>query len=223
MTVRDSQILATYAAFTDKTLFLVDESLAAEIVLGKAAVIRHEMGRGHLQLYGPHFEHPHFSVANELLIRALYWDMPYKRLSDQNAPSEAMKISGREAKQFIRDIKRQISNGRIVATGLEILPISWQIGNKIYEAGKIRVFLDAIWQRIRILETLEKVLVSEREKSILMKNLLDVVTILRAVKREPKQTEKTSPSGLEMFAKLSDACALFLNFYFRSLADILKR
>ncbi len=61
MTVGDSQILATYAAFTDKTLFLVDESLAAEIVLGKAAVIRHEMGRGHLHLYGPHFEHPHFA------------------------------------------------------------------------------------------------------------------------------------------------------------------
>ena len=133
-----------------------------------------------------------------------------------------MKISGREAKQFIRDIKRQISNGRIVATGLEILPISWQIGNKIYEAGKIRVFLEAIWQRIRILENLEKVLVSEREKSILMKTLVDVVTILRAVKREPKQTEKTSPSGLEMFTKLSDACALFLKIYFGSLADILK-
>ena len=161
-------------------------------------------------------------IANELLIRALYWDMPHKRLSDQNVPSEAMKISGREAKQFIRDIKRQISNGRIVATGLEILPISWQIGNKIYEAGKIRVFLETIWQRIRILENLEKILVNEREKSILVKTLVDAVTILRAIKREPKQTEKTSPSGLEMFTKLSDACALFLKIYFGSLADILK-
>ena len=159
MTVGDaSQILATYEAFTNNTLFLVDETLAAEIVLGKAAVIRHKMGHGHLHLYGPHFEHPHFPDANKLLIRALYWDMPHDRLSAQKDSSETTEMTGREAKQFIRDIKRQVSNGRIVATGLEILPISWQIGNKIYEAAKIRVFLEAIWQRIGTLENLEKFL-----------------------------------------------------------------
>ena len=224
MTAGDaSQILATYEAFTDKTLFLVDKTLAGEILIGKAAVIRHQMGRGHLHLYGPHFEHPLFPEANDLLIRALYWDMPETRLPSRNRSPETTEMTGPEARQFVTDIKRQISNGRIVATGLEMLPVSWQIGNKIYEATKIRVFLETIWQRIRTLEKLERVLVSDREKPVLLKTLSEIVTILRAIKREPKQTEEISPSGREMFSKLNDACALFLKIYFGSLADILKR
>ena len=127
-------------------------------------------------------------------------------------------MTGDEAKQFVRDIKRQVSNGRIVATGLEILPISWQIGNKLYEAAKIRVFLEAVWQRIRTLENLETVLAVEREKSVLLKTLTEVVTILRSIKRQQKQTEEESVSGQELFTKLNDACALFLKIYFGSLA-----
>ena len=219
MTVGDtSQILATYEAFTDNTQFLVDETFAAQTVLGRAAVIRHKMGHGYLHLYGPHFEHPHFHDANKLLLRALYWDMPPTSFSVRNVDREAMEIKGGEAKRFVRDIKRQISNGRIVATGLEILPVSWQIGNKLYEAAKIRVFLEAVWQRMRTLENLETVFAVEREKPVLMKTLEEIVTILRTIKRQQKQSEEEPVSGQELFTKLNDACALFLKIYFGSLA-----
>ena len=224
MTVGESsQILATYAAFTEKTLFLVDESLAEETLLGKAAVIRHGMGHGHLQLYGPHFEHPHYPVANDLLIRALYWDMPHSRPPARHRSPEPWEIKDLEAKQFVTDIKRQISNGRIVATGLEILPLSWQIGNKIYEAAKIRVFLETIWQRIRILEKLDKIIVSEKEKLVLLETLSEIVLLLRTIKKGLKHTQATPHSGQDMFAKLNDACALFLKIYFESMASAFKK
>ena len=62
-TTNPASVLATYTNFTQKTLFLVDRKLAEKTLLGNAAVIREKMGRGHLHLFGPHFEHPHFSKS----------------------------------------------------------------------------------------------------------------------------------------------------------------
>ena len=85
-----TQVLATYRSFTDKTVFLVDKALAADTVIGKAAVIRQKMGKGCLHLYGPHFEHPRFNAANQLLTDAMIWDVQKRprRGEDRNAETD---------------------------------------------------------------------------------------------------------------------------------------
>jgi hypothetical protein len=68
VTGRASDVLACYESFTEKTLFLVDEALAEKTLLGKVAAARTGMGDGSLYLFGPHFEHPHFPMANLLVL-----------------------------------------------------------------------------------------------------------------------------------------------------------
>ena len=70
-----ADVLARYEGFTNKTQFLVDEAIAETTMIGRAAAVRSKMGSGCFYLFGPHFEHPHFPFANQLVADAMYWDM----------------------------------------------------------------------------------------------------------------------------------------------------
>jgi len=222
MTVTNpASVMATYTNFTDKTLFLVDRKLAENTLLGNAAVIREKMGHGHLHLYGPHFEHPHFLKANLFLADAMMWDLPNQTAPTAN-PEDGMNIlSGSEKQRFIRDFKRELSNSRIVAAGLEMLPLKWTIGSKVYETGKIRVFLEALWQRIRSFEKERLILVRTGQDDLLVQTALHVTKSIRQIKKALDQktdTQKadTLKTATLLFSLLNKTSALFLEIYFRS-------
>ena len=222
MTVANpASVMATYTAFTDKTLFLVDQKLAENTLLGNAAVIRGKMGHGHLHLYGPHFEHPHFREANLFLADAMMRDLPNQTAPAAN-PEDGMNIlSGSLKQRFIRDFKRELSNSRIVAAGLEMLPLKWTIGNKVYETGKIRVFLEALWQRIRSFEKERLILVRAGQDDLLVQRALHVTKSIRQIKKAldqktGAQKADTLKTATLLFSLLSKTSALFLEIYFRS-------
>jgi len=209
-------VLATYTDFTDKTLFLVDRKLAEKTLLGNAAVIRGKMGQGHLHLYGPHFEHPHFSKANLFLTNAMMHDLPHETVPSVNPEDGVAILSDSKKKGFIRDVKRELSNSRIVAAGLEMLPLKWTIGSKIYETGKIRVFLEALWQRIRPLEKSGTVLVPTGGEDQLIQSALHVTRNIRQIKKGWDREEDTLATATALFSLLNKTSALFLEIYFRS-------
>jgi glutamine amidotransferase-like uncharacterized protein len=211
-----SQIVATYSDFTEKTLFLVDKEVARETLLGKAAVIRKQMGAGHLYLFGPHFEHPHFPVANRLLLNAIYWDAQEPPLSEEGAHKEQALLGCEDMKVLLRDIKREISNSRIVAAGLETLPVRWKIGNKIYEPEKIRVFIDAIWQRIKVLERSNRLEILRGEGESILQGASEVTLLLRDVKRGIDAGIDTIGWAKRVFELLNRNCTTFLEMYFRT-------
>jgi len=222
MTVANpASVMATYTAFTDKTLFLVDQKLAENTLLGNAAVIRGKMGHGHLHLYGPHFEHPHFREANLFLADAMMRDLPNQTAPAAN-PEDGMNIlSGSLKQRFIRDFKRELSNSRIVAAGLEMLPLKWTIGNKVYETGKIRVFLEALWQRIRSFEKERLILVRAGQDDLLVQRALHVTKSIRQIKKAldqktGAQKADTLKTATLLFSLLNKTSALFLEIYFRS-------
>ena len=131
-----SEVLARYKAFTPKTMFLVDEPLARKTLIGRAAVIREPFGGGVFYLFGPHFEHPHFSSANQCLARVMAWEQRQRLqegLGSRPKKGEQDVLQGPELKRWLRDLKREISHSRLVANGLETLDVRWLIGNKIYE------------------------------------------------------------------------------------------
>jgi hypothetical protein len=216
MTISNPEsVLATYTNFTQKTLFLVDRKLAEKTLLGNAAVIREKMGRGHLHLYGPHFEHPHFSKANLFLSNAMMHDLPQESVPSEN-PEEGMAIlSGFEKKGFVRDVKRELSNSRIVAAGLEMIPLKWTIGNKVYETGKIRVFLEALWQRMKSLERGGFILVRGGEEDRLVQAALHVTENIRQIKKGWDRKTDTLATATALFNLLNKTSALFLKIYFR--------
>jgi len=217
MTTHNAQsVLATYTGFTDKTLFLVDRTLAENTLLGNAAVIREKMGDGHLHLFGPHFEHPYFPKANHFLANAMMGDLPHQAVS-LTGPEVKMEIlAGSRKKGFIRDFKRELSNSRIVAAGLEMVPLKWTIGNKVYETGKIRVFLEALWQRIRSFEKEAFVLVRPAQDDLLVERALHVTTRIREIKKGWDRKTDTLQTATSLFALLNKTSALFLEIYFRS-------
>ncbi|MFP3911110.1 MAG: BPL-N domain-containing protein [Desulfobacteraceae bacterium] len=221
MTLSDpAAVLVRYTGFTDHTLFLVDRKLAEETVLGKAAVIRKKMGAGHFHLYGPHFEHPRFPTANHLMAAAMYWDL--RRGNPPCPRTDALQgnafLSKKSAKHFIRAVKREISNARIVAAGLEMQPVQWTIGNKVYDPGKIRVFLEAIWSRLGVLEKAPRLCIQPGQDGAAMRHTASLTSLVRATKRDWDQARNTPDMARTLFSELSHSSMLFLDIYFRTQA-----
>lgn len=211
-----AQVLAVYSGFTEKTVFLVDEQLAADTVLGKAAVIRQKMGRGHLHLYGPHFEHPRFTMANQLLADAMLWDLRRDPVQVGDNTSDPVLLSAEDCRNLLRDIKREMSNSRVVAVGLETLPVQWKIGNKVYETAKIREFIEPVWQRIRRLEKLNQLILLPGQASRLLQAASKTTRLLRKIKGDTNRGVDTLPAARNMFETLNLLSTLFLDIYFRT-------
>ena len=211
-----AQVLATYSGFTKKTLFLVDEQLARDTVLGRAAVIRHKMGTGYLHLYGPHFEHPRFIVANQLLADAMLWDLQHNpvRAGENNANEEI--ITGEACLNLLRDIKREISNSRVVAVGLETMPVRWLIGKKIYETAKIREFIEPVWSRIKVLEKAGQVCIQKGQDRVIIQKASEVTSLLRDIKNRINHHADTHDMAGRMFRRLNKVCTLFFESFFRT-------
>lgn len=217
MVVSDqTEVLAHYSDFTDKTIFLVDESLARDTILGKAAVVRKKMGDGHIYLFGPHFEHPRFPLANKLLVDTIYWDSRKRSLPEESVQQDHMIVQGIDLKRLIRIIKREISNSRIVAVGLETMPVNWLIGKKVYEPAKIREFLEAIWTRIKRLENADQIIIPAGKDVLLAQSVLEIITLLRETKREIDNELAGIESANRVFKLLNKTSKLFLEIYFRS-------
>lgn len=215
VTSGDSDVLAYYDSFTEKTLFLVDESLAEKTLLGKVAAARTAMGDGHLYLFGPHFEHPLFPIANHLVAAAIFWDMKKGRTNRRSSSSEFV-FEGPTKEKLVRDIKREISNSRIVAVGLEGAPVQWLIGCKIYEPEKIRVFLEAIWKRIRKLERSHRICARPEAREEVVASASRVTHLLRQMKSRIDDCSDTQDLAGDLFDSMRRLTMVFLQIYFDS-------
>ncbi len=210
----NSEVLATYTGFTDKTIFLVDEKLAEETLINRAAVIRKTLGRGALYLFGPHFEHPYFPRANEFLIRLIGWETAHKPMGQKE--SHLLDETTVMKRDFLYELKRHVSNSRVVAGGLEMLPVHWIIGNKIYEPGKIRVFLDSVWKRIKKLGGYARIIGIRGEEEFILQKAEAVTRELRQLKRDIDLGVDTNKLAQIIFMDLSQLSSVFIKIYFRS-------
>lgn len=210
------QVLARYQGFTDKTLFLVDRDLAAETLLGRTAALRAELGRGWLYLFGPHFEHPRYPQANRLLADAIYWNPPEAGGSTAAGPASGPALTGREAKLYLREIKRWLSNARIAALAMEDSPVRWTIGRKVYEPAKFRVYLEAVWGRLRSLER-TPVLLPARDADKLPGWWQGAAEDLRRIKRKLDQGRDAVELAADLFPRLNRAAARFMQTYFQTV------
>lgn len=211
------EVLAHYESFTDKTIFLVDDELAQETLIGKAAAIKAKMGSGHFYLFGPHFEHPYFPSANKLVADAIYWDMGPSPLNTPASEQKGIMLKGDKAKKLVRDIKRELSNARIVAYGMEMLPVHWLIGNKIYEPGKIRMFLEAMWLRLKRLEKLEALSIQDGEHENIVQGALDTTVLLKKIKGDVEKGLDTVGLATKIFGNLNIMSTVFLGIYFATV------
>ena len=209
----DADTLARYTGFTDNTLFLTNEQLAGDTLLGKSALMHKQIGSGNLYLLGPHLEHPHFLEANTLIAEMIFKSTFETEPAHQYAIPPHLSMHDEANHVLVRDIKSQVSNARIVALSLERNQVTWKIGHKIYDPAKIRVFLETIWERFSVLEN-SCFSVDEDLLNGLKASFEDITRLIREVKLMlDKGTDSTDKASV-LFNLIKDSCAHFLRLYF---------
>ncbi len=213
----EEQVLARYAGFTSRTRFLVEPELAENTLLTNAAVLRTKLGQGTCYLFGPHLEHPHYADANQLLADAMYWDTPSEVDEEADAHS-CEQLMAKTRRAWLKDLKREVSNVRIVALGLESHPARWLIGRKVYEPAKLRVFAEAVWERLRKLERMPRLFLPERAAE-LISDWKAVTFCVRLLYRELHRGNDTQKIAQDLFPELNLATARFMELYFYNLLE----
>jgi glutamine amidotransferase-like uncharacterized protein len=212
-------VLACYTAFTSKTIFFLDREIGAEVFLGKAAAIKSRKGRGHFFLFGPHFEHPHYPKANELLGQIIRRYVRGDTAQEIPYTVDAEPLEKSEIKESIRSLKRHISDCRIMAIGLEMNPVRWQLGMKTYEPEKILVFLHAVWNRILVLERMADWKTSKTDYRKMLSYGSEISLLIRQIKRLLDREGETTPLAAYLFNIMKSFTGLFLTTYFNTLKD----
>jgi len=209
--------LAHYREFTDDTIFLAEQELAQRMFIGNAAVIKKRLGKGTLWLFGPHFEHPMFPLANSAIVKSMYISLNENDSRDySNFSQEGKMIDGFFSKEVFKALKREVSNSRIMALGLESKQIYWVIGKKSYEPEKIRVFLETVWRRLPGLMTNRVVFGRKTEFEELSGMFCEIRKDIKSVASGLQKDEDTTPVAERMFTGLKRATARFLDIYFRN-------
>jgi hypothetical protein len=204
----DSECLATYSSFTDRTSFLTEEDVARDTLLGRPAALRKQFGNGVLYLFGPHFEHPDYPASNAVIGTILA--NPTDGLGADVAPREEDSRAPNGAR--LKELKGVISNARVAYRGLE--GATWRIGLKTWDHDKIGYFIDAIWERIRRAEStgLEIGL-----SSSVVEGFSGCVCRMRSVRSGMREGMDTTRQADDMIRDLAKTSSAFFDGYFAAL------
>ncbi len=208
----DAVPLARYAGFTSKTEFLASREKADEILTGKTAVCLKKYDKGSIILSGPHLEHPSFHEANAMIADSVYFSQSVY-YDKQYETDYAFHLD----KNLLVDLKRAISNIRIIALGLEHSAISWLVGRKYYEPEKIRTYAESLWKRIIILEKTGGLSMFSYDRKFLDESVYLSAEALQIIKNLKNMMERNEPSdetASELFHCLRLLSKIFFTYYF---------
>ena len=206
---QEAEVLAEYAGFTDSTDFLIDHEIAGHALLGTAAAIKKIYGKGAFYLFGPHFEHPDYHEANNLLFEIIAGTKPCQIATPQEPARRPV-----DKKQYLAFLSA-VSNARIMALALERTAFTWLIGRKVYDPEKIRVFIETIWKRARNLEASESLaFIGSSEIELLTVQTVEVARIIQKLRNNGHPLEQEAALAESLFFTLRKTAAAFLTIYF---------
>lgn len=214
----DIEPIAIYKGFTKKTKFLVEEELAEKTLVGNIAVAKKSMGKGHLYIFGPHFEHPHYPSCNLFLGEIILKEQngkPFPIQKDFSGDSQN-RVKGEALRGLLKDLKRELSNSRIMASGMDDFSVSWLIGNKYYEPEKISVFINTVWDKLKDLESMLDLGV---DKNLLLRCVeisKEIAKDIKTIKSEMGNQGNATLLASKLFLNLKTLSSNFFTFYFRA-------
>jgi hypothetical protein len=214
----DIEPIAAYKGFTKKTKFLVKEELAEKILIGNIAVAKKSMGRGYLYIFGPHFEHPHYPSCNlflkEIICKEQHGDLHPIRKDFYEDPEN--QIQGEALRELLKDLKRELSNSRIAASGMNDFSVSWLIGNKYYEPEKISVFINSVWDKLRAIESLSILKLDQHLLLRCVEISKEIIKDIKTIRSEMKEQGNTLLLASKLFLNLKALSSHFFTLYFRA-------
>lgn len=223
--LNDEEVAAVFAGLSDRAAYPWPRDEAGGLLEGKPAVIYASRGLGTAVASGPHLEHPLFPRANALAAE-LVWKHWRKRLEGGLSGRPEQHTSegclsgrpkpgdGREIEMLLHDIKRQVSNARIVGFGLEKMPVTWRIGVKVWEPEKIRMFLDYAWRRLPYLEGKKDRITEAAQLELLADGYAGVTGLARSLKMKVESGEDSLEEAISLLTSLKELTAQFLSLYF---------
>ena len=218
-----SWVLAKYQEFTPKTSFLTSQKIAEKTLIGHGAVVRVPFNMGCFYLLGPHLEHPGFKQANQFIIDALIRETAQKNdlagSKGLQATPPSLKLTGKDAKELLLSIRRELSNSRIVAGSLEFLPVQWLIGQKVYEPQKVRVYLESMWKRLRVLEKNKELTLMAGQSDRIITAACRITIELRRIKQQLDAKEDSLKTAIIIFDLLHTMAISFFELYFANLLN----
>ena len=212
----DIEPIATYKGFTKKTKFLVEAELAEKTLIGNVAVAKKSMGKGHLYIFGPHFEHPYYPECNLFLAEIIAQQKNGRLHPIQKDFSEGPRnqMKGEALRNLLRDLKRELSNARIAASGMNDDSIHWLIGNKYYEPEKISVFVKTIWDKVKVLESTADLAVEKEPLLQCVELSREIANDVRVVKSEMREQGDVTLLATRLFFNLKALSSNFFGLYF---------
>jgi len=213
------KVLARYSGFTPKTVFLSTRTLADQTLIDKAAIVKTTLKNGTLFLCGPHMEHPRFPEANAVVADMLAGHNRPVAAAHRRRYHNARRPCAKGAGTLVH-LRRQLSNARIAAAGLEWTPVSWLVGRKIYEPAHLREFIEAIWSRVNWLQK-----TGVAQEHIAAAGLLaDGAATVSGLLRNLKATLDGNGDGRAIAGQVVEGLRRlamdFFNLYFLALAEV---
>ncbi len=216
-----SWVLAKYNEFTPKTSFLASQKIAEKTLISHGAVVRVPFNLGCFYLLGPHLEHPGFKQANQFIIDAVILETT-KRMDPAGSrglqvTTPCEKVSGKDTKELLLAVRRELSNSRIVAGSLEFLPVQWVIGQKVYEPQKVRVYLESMWKRLRILQKNKELTLMPGQSDRIINTACRTTIELRRIKQQLDAKIDSLKTAIIIFDLLHTMAISFFELYFANL------
>jgi glutamine amidotransferase-like uncharacterized protein len=217
----DVEPIATYKGFTKKTKFLVEEELAERTLFGNIAVAKKSMGKGHLYIFGPHFEHPYYPSCNLFLGEIILKEQRGRPIATEKDSFEDSQnpIKGEALKDLFKDLKRELSNSRIMASGMNDFFVHWLIGNKYYEPEKISLFINAVWDKLKNLDSIPDLEVDRDPLLRCVEISREITEELKTIKSEIKEKGHDTSLAKKLFFNLKTLSSNFFGLYFEVRRD----
>jgi glutamine amidotransferase-like uncharacterized protein len=215
-------VVARFAGLSDRAAYPWPREEAASFMTGKPAVLSAPLGHGVAVASGPHLEHPHHPGGNALAAELVLRHCRFRFGEGADEPGSGvrssvglMEASDRDSAELLHEIKRQVSNARIVAFGMETLPVTWLIGVKVWEPEKIRMFLECAWSRLAYLQEHAGALNGRAELAALARGYESVTGLTRSLKTRIESGEDSLTQATLLLNKLKGLTARFLSLYFQ--------
>jgi len=209
----DIEPIAIYKGFTRKTKFLVEKELAEKTLIGNVAVAKKAMGEGHFYIFGPHFEHPHYPACNLFLTEIISKNQKGRPKAIQKDPSGET-IKGEALRELLKDLKRELSNSRIMASGMDGFSTHWLIGDKYYEPEKISVFINTVWKKLKHLESMPDLELGGASLLRCVEISKEITKGIKTIRSEINVQSDSTPLAANLFLNLKVLSSHFFELYF---------
>jgi len=201
------KVVLFFKSLVDETEILLDRNSCEKLLIGKAACVESQYGKGRLLLIAPHLEHPGFPAANDFFAHLI------ELFEKNNGTNTNLNADYCGQKASVRELRKVIADLRSLTNAMDSQ--SWKVGIKYWEGEKLQFFVEAVRRRINRL-------IRNHHEERLQLPLDCLLSFKRA-----RNSMRTNPCNYQdadfiqnIVNHLSAGTSLFMNSYFEMLATI---